>query len=284
MKFLRWIVVPTSVALLSACDARITDNGIVIRTNDDNSVKSMSLDMPDVPVIKDCDDCPQLVVVVPGEFKRDVSWYTNERPPSLVSIKYPFAIGLSEVTTAQYERFLASTNRETREPSKDINGDHPVTDVNWHDAIAYTEWLSEISGERYRLPSESEWEYAARANTKTKYFWGEHWWHCSNCAVPRSKIGPAPVKSVAPNQFGLYDVAGNVYEWTEDCYHVHLRRAPKDGSAWVSADEEDASCDFRIIRGGSWRDGYRAHGSRLWFDRMSKSDDIGFRVARDIDN
>lgn len=271
-----------TVALLAACNVQFTDDGILITMQSKDSFESMSLDMPDVPTIKDCDDCPELVVVPPGDFKRNVSWYGNERPPSVVAINYAFAIGVSEVTNAQYEKFLASTDQGTADPSKDVDGELPVTDVNWHDARAYTEWLSNKSGLNYRLPSEAEWEYAARANTQTRYFWGDG--YCSNFAVPTSKTGPAPVKSHAPNQFGLYDVAGSAYEWMQDCYHVQLRRAPKDGSAWVEAKDQYASCDLRIIRGGCWRDGYRAHGSRLWFDRMSKSDDIGFRVARDIDD
>jgi len=243
--------------------------------------------MPDVPVLRDCDDCPELVVVSPGDFKRDVSWHTNERKPSLVSIKYSFAIGLSEITIAQYETFLKSINKTLPEQHQVLDSSLPVTDVSWHDAKAYTAWLSNKTGLRYRLPSEAEWEYAARANTQTRFYWGDNGWACTNCtahgSTTEAATGPKPVKSFAPNQFGLYDVAGNAYEWTEDCYNVHLRRAPKDGSPWVEAKGDYASCDFRIIRGGSWRAGYRSHGSRLWFEKASKSDDIGFRVARDIE-
>jgi len=282
-KILQRLLVLVCVALLSACDIQTSEDGISVTIKSDPSDRIMSLDRPDVPVLQDCDDCPELVVVAPGEFKRDVSWYTNERKPSLVSIKYSFAIGSSEVTVAQYETFLKSEKKTVPNSHKEIDSSLPVTDVSWNDAIAYTEWLSNKTGMQYRLPSESEWEYAARANTQTEYFWGNNWWDCSNCALTRSTTGPAPVKSYAPNQFGLYDVAGNAYEWTEDCYNVHLRRAPKDGSAWIEAKGEYASCDFRIIRGGSWRDGYRKHGSRLWFDQKSTSDDIGFRVVRDIE-
>lgn len=286
-KITDWIILLTGIVLLSAC-ARPVENERVTEKTSRYSKNRLSRQMPDIPLLKDCAECPQLSVVSPGVFRRDVSWHTNQTSPQLVSIPNSFAIGVAEVTVAEYQKYIKATDRKT--PDETTGDNLPVTNVSWQDANAYTEWLTRKTGQRYRLPSEAEWEYAARGNTRGNYYWGDVWWledaQCGSCDTPWPDTGPAPVRSFAPNEFGLYDVAGNVYEWTQDCYHVHLRQAPVDGSAWIEENETDSSCDFRMIRGGSWRSSGSTmkHGSRLWFKQRSNSDDIGFRVVRDVDS
>lgn len=211
----------------------------------------------------------------------------NQQPVHTVRIEKPFAIGRYEVTFEEYERFAKV---EGRKPPYDKGwGRHrrPVIYVTWKDAWAYAQWLSAETGERYRLPTEAEWEYAARANSETAFWWGEilieGMANCSECGggwEEREKT--APVGSFKPNQFGLYDTAGNVWEWLEDCWHKNYDGAPADGSAWLEAGSGD--CGWRVIRGGSWDLGSVALRSsvRARDDAVVPRSNIGFRVARDI--
>ena len=131
-------------------------------------------------------------------------------------------------------------------------GRRPVIFVSWEDAVAYTKWLSEQTGERYRLPSEAEWEYAARSGTKKKkYSWGNEIGHnranCDGCGSQWDNRKTAPVGSFGPNIWGLHDMHGNVKEWVQDCWNGSYQGAPTDGSAWESGD-----CSQRVLRGGAW--------------------------------
>ncbi len=129
--------------------------------------------------------------------------------------------------------------------------DRPVINVNWDDAQVYVRWLSTMTGKEYRLLSEAEWEYAARAGTKTAFYWGDEIdkenANCYRCENEWSKVKTSPVGSFKPNPFGLFDMAGNVWQWVQDCWHEDYNGAPIDGSAWKTGD-----CEKRVVRGGSW--------------------------------
>ena len=167
--------------------------------------------------------------------------------------------------------------------------------VSWDEAVEYARWLSEQTGKRYRLPTEAEWEYAARAGTETEYWWGindEYWYankmtpRMANCDDGGSIWGgkqTSPVGSFPHNQFGLYDTAGNVWEWVEDCWHKNYEGAPTDGSAWLEANGGD--CSQRVRRGGSWRYPplYMRASSRHSYGTDDRSNNIGFRLAQNLD-
>ena len=182
---------------------------------------------------------------------------------------------------------------------RDAGPEFPVIHVSWRDAAAYAAWLAEQTGQSYRLPSEAEFEYALRAGTQTTYWWGEDSpaeavenvtgdgdlsptgarWNTAFARYSDGFWGPAPVASLKPNPFGLFDMGGNVMEWTEDCWHDSFVRAPADGSAWVNP-----GCSQRVIRGGAWsstpamsRSAYRIAGAEDSSDMR-----LGFRVARDL--
>jgi formylglycine-generating enzyme required for sulfatase activity len=144
-------------------------------------------------------------------------------------------------------------------------------------------WLATVSGKPYRLPNEAEWEYAARGGSSTRYWYGEQMHpgnaNCKECGSPWSADGPASVGSFAPNQFGLYDMNGSVWEWVADCWHGSYKGAPADGSVW-----DEPSCPVRVIRGGSWRDGasYMVSSTRFRYDASVRHSQNGFRVARDV--
>jgi formylglycine-generating enzyme required for sulfatase activity len=160
----------------------------------------------------------------------------------------------------------------------------PVTNVNWEDVQAYVAWLSFVTGKTYRLPTEAEYEYAARGGTQTKYPWGDdimlNGKTMANCRVCGSQWDykkTAPVGSFAPNKFGLYDMVGNVSLWTEDCFHPNYEGAPADGSVWIKGGD----CTSRILRGISYWDD--PDDTRSEWDIVTRDVDIGFRVARTLD-
>ena len=212
----------------------------------------------------------------------------NERPQHPVTFTRGFRIGVKEVTFAEYDVYALMNALPLPFDNGWGRGNRPVIDVSWEDAKAYVEWLSkEIeTGKHYRLPTEAEWEYAARANTTTPYWWGNEiqqdgkiWANCDGCGSYWNSQ-TAPVSSFAANPFGLYDMAGNVWEWVEDCWHDSYEGAPKDGSTWISGGE----CVSRVLRGGSWSDfphGVRS-ATRSWFFRVVRFDSSGFRVAQDL--
>jgi formylglycine-generating enzyme required for sulfatase activity len=230
------------------------------------------------------DGGPALVGVPGGSFRmgydRDVL-APEETPAHPVQVP-PVYIGRDEVTFAEYDRFARATGRPLPSDQGWGRGQRPVINVSWNDAQAYTAWMSGLTGKRYRLPSEAEWEYAARAGTESFFWWGNildsNLANCFDCGSQWDNRSTAPVGSFAANPFGLRDTAGNVMEWVADCYHDSYEGAPADGSAWTSG-----SCNARVARGGAFSKPSAAmHASR----RSSFAPDtrlgfIGFRVVRE---
>ena len=206
----------------------------------------------------------------------------DEVPRHEVTVR-AFAVGVYEVTFAEYYKFAGATGRKKPKNSGWDVKNHPVIDITWDDAHAYTRWLSKQTGKRYRLLSESEWEYVARAGSTRSFWWGSKPGtgnaHCFDCKSDYSTSKPAKIGTYKANLFGLYDTAGNVYEWVHDCYHRNYKDAPNDGSAWEGGD-----CDVRIVRGGAYRS--PANSMRVENREKFKSDkgqyNVGFRVARDL--
>jgi len=194
-----------------------------------------------------------------------------------------FMVSVYEVTFAEYYRFADATGR--RKPKS--NGwdvkTHPVVDVSWDDALAYARWLGKQTGMQYRLLSEAEWEYVARAGTTSSFWWGFKPGvgnaHCFDCKSDFSTSKPAKVGTYKPNAFGVYDTAGNVFEWVHDCYHPNYNDAPSDGGVWEGGD-----CDVRVVRGGAY--GSPANSMRVENREKFKSGkgqyNIGIRVARNL--
>ena len=278
--------------------------------------------------LKDCDECPEMVVIPAGGFVMGVSPSEAERenlpkeyrdrsqPQHRVEVRQ-FAAGKFLVTRAQYEVFVKATGRKSggcnvwtgskweNDSAKDWRNSgfaqddrHPVVCASWDDASAYVQWLSQKTGKSYRLLSEAEWEYAARAGTTAYSYWGEDGnLSCgfangadqsTKTEVPRySDLAfascydgyayTAPVGSFQPNRFGLYDMLGNVWQWTQDCSNPNYSGAPTDGSAWVGGD-----CSHRALRGGSWISGppYLSTAFRNLDPTASRYFYQGFRVAR----
>lgn len=196
-----------------------------------------------------------------------------------------FYMGKYETTFAQYDQFARETKRSLPDDAGWGRGIRPVINVDWQDAVTFTAWLSKKSGKKFRLPSEAEWEYAARAGTTTRYYWGDDFGrsnaNCSECGSPWDGRQTAAVGSFSPNPYGLYDMTGNVYEWNLDTRHRSYEGAPKNGKAWTSGGLKDPrNREFRSNRGGSWRQPaiemsvYR----RCWDAEEEKRTELGFRV------
>jgi formylglycine-generating enzyme required for sulfatase activity len=227
---------------------------------------------------------PEMVVVPAGTFlmgSEDGRKY--ERPVHRVAIDR-FAIGKYEVTFTEYDKFAAASGRKKPDDEGWGRGNRPVINVSWDDAKAYSEWLSKETGKHYRLPSEAEWEYAARAGSTTQYPWddeiGRNRANCNGCGSRWDAKSTAPVGSFAANAFGLFDTVGNVWEWVEDCWHKSYEGSPKDGSAWISGGE----CESRVLRGGSWSHLpiWARSASRDGINRGLRFNGSGFRVAQDL--
>ena len=257
-------------------------------------------------VFRDCPECPEMVVVPAGSFmmgspRDELGRNEYEGPRYRVTLPKPFAVGKYEVTFAEWDACVADGGCDGHRP-----GDHgrgrgrrPVINVSWHAAQAYVNWLSEKTGKRYRLPSEAEWEYAARGGTRASRYWGDDAFGFAQCAhangadgtlkARNSKIGEvapcrdgfvqtAPVGSFSANPFGLHDVLGNVMEWVEDCWNERYVGAPVDGSARRSGD-----CSRRIVRGGSWvLKPWHLRSAFRFRSAAGRNTTIGFRVARTL--
>ncbi|MGQ0675796.1 MAG: SUMF1/EgtB/PvdO family nonheme iron enzyme [Rhodospirillales bacterium] len=276
---------------------------------------------------KDCVECPDMVVIPGGSFtmgspesetaRENVpdQFASRERPQHSVSIR-SFALGKYEVTRGQFGQFVRESgysaegkcwywtgteakqdpSRDWRSPGFSQSERDPVACVNWDDAKAYVAWLSRKTGKGYRLPSEAEWEHAARAGSTSARHWGEDAsqacgyanvhdatskernkfaWDAHGCND--SQQFTAPVGSYKPNGFGLHDMLGNLWEWTEDCWNASYSGAPSDGTAWLSGD-----CGKRVLRGGSWFNRPRSVRSAVRNRFVTAIRDIGngFRVAR----
>ena len=214
--------------------------------------------------------------------------YDDETPQHEVRIGRGFRMGVHEVTLGQFKQYIAAAGRDDLLGSikKNRNGDRaPVVNVTWYDAKGFIGWLNIKEGtQAYRLPSEAEWEYAARAGTTTRYSWGDaigrNRANCDGCGSRWDDKRPAPVGSFAPNAFGLYDMHGNVWEWVADCYHKDYEGAPTDGSAWTTGCDGDRA----VVRGGSWVNSPRNLRSA---NRYGGSPSIrvhsgGFRLVQDL--
>lgn len=249
---------------------------------------------------------PELVVVAAGAFQmgdQHGNGEAQERPVHDVQIEKSFALGRTEVSFEEYDRFARATGRSLPDDEGIGRGKLPVLNVSWNDALAYSAWLSAQTGKNYRLPSEAEWEYAARAGSKTIRSWGNKpdkacqfanvgdrtlKRRMAQQAVPVSNehpcddgyAGPAPVGTYKASSFGLNDMFGNVYEWTADCGKTSYAGAPIDGEPWVVK-----GCGTRISRGGSWESGpeHVRSAARVALEPDYRDARLGFRVARDLD-
>ncbi len=274
-----------------------------------------------IAAFRDCPDCPEMVTVPAGSFDMGSPSYEGGRfdhdgPVHRVNIP-AFALGKTEITKGQFAAFVKKTSYSTgdkcwtsesnkkessgrnwRNPGFQQDDSHPVLCVNWEDAKAYVAWLSKKTGKQYRLPSEAEWEYAARAGTTTPRYWDESQSKDCGYANLMDSTGKAqiqditgeahnctdgytytaPVGSFKPNRFGLNDMIGNVWEWVDDSWHNNYIGAPTDGSAWQGDDAK------RVNRGGSWT---IASQNARSADRSANNSGfrgvgVGFRVARTL--
>ena len=227
---------------------------------------------------------PEMVVVPAGSFSMGcvsgLDCYDDEKPVREVTISQPFAVSKYEITFEDYDRFSAPDAVDDEGWGRGLL---PVMRVSWNDASDYVAWLSAQTGESYRLLSEAEWEYVARAGSATKYSWGNsigsNRANCYGCGSQWDYEQTAPAGSFEPNAFGLYDVHGNVYEWVEDCWNGSYEGAPADGSAWTSGD-----CERRVVRGGAWDDFPDDLRIALRVGTPADRSDgyYGFRVARTL--
>jgi formylglycine-generating enzyme required for sulfatase activity len=243
----------------------------------------------------DKDYCPEMVVVPAGEFTMgspadEKDHKDNEGPQHKVTITRLFAVGKFDVTFAEWDACVSGggcpKGRAIGGRAIDLGwgrGNLPVIYVNWEDAKAYLAWLSEMTGKPYRLLTEAEWEYAARANTTTTYYWGEeigeNHANCKGCGGRwEANHRTTPVGSFEANKFGLHDMFGDVWQWVEDCYHDNYDGAPTDSSPWRADD-----CANHVLRGGSWYDPPDSLRSAFRLkEAAARVDHLGFRVARDI--
>ncbi len=219
----------------------------------------------------------------PTMIRINASQANNYIQPIMQYIKYKdgdFEIGKYQVTFGEYDLFCEDTKKELIDDNK-WRGRQPVINVNWHDAVAYCEWLSQKSGQNYRLPTETEWEYACRAGTDTKWSFGDdenelekYAWYDKN-----SDNKTHPVGEKLPNPWGLYDMHGNVWEWCEDDWSENYNETPRDGSAY-----RDKKSERKVIRGGSWFNfANRSRSSiRYRFDPANRDNDWGFRLLRTL--
>ncbi len=271
---------------------------------------------------RDCAECPEMAVIPAGSFTMgspasEEGREDDEGPRHRVTIPRAFALGKYEVTRAEFAAFVRDTGHKARgcwvyggkewkdddsknwrDPNFSQSERDPVVCVNWDDAKKYLRWLSRKTGQDYRLPSEAEWEYAARAGTTTARYWGDaadlacgyanvhdrtsksengFTWTHHDCRDGYAKT--APVGSFEANDFGLHDVLGNVWEWVEDCYEKTYDLAARDGSAWTTGE-----CSRRVLRGGSWSGSPRFVRAAIRNRNTagSRNDSGGFRAARTL--
>jgi formylglycine-generating enzyme required for sulfatase activity/class 3 adenylate cyclase len=219
---------------------------------------------------------PEMVSLRGGSFAMGSNEDVSEKPVRQVTVK-PFAMGKFPVSVQEWNACAAAKACGFTAAGKD---DAPVANVSWTDAKQYVAWLAEATRKPYRLPSEAEWEYAARGGTQTRYWWGDQFQpgmvNCKNCSDIPAVDQPVKVGSLKPNPFGLFDMGGGVDQWVEDCWHKNYQGAPVDGSAWVEND-----CPSHVIRSGSWRkdQNYARAANRGSYDTNVRYPTHGFRVA-----
>jgi formylglycine-generating enzyme required for sulfatase activity len=233
-------------------------------------------------------DCPEMIVVPSGQFmmgspEEEKGRAKNEGPRHKVTIAKPFAVSKFDVTFADWDACTSVGGCPQVGDSGFGRGNRPVTNVTWDDAQQYVAWLSKMTGQPYRLLTEAEWEYLARAGTTTTFYWGDEIGlgnaNCNGCGSAWDNRETSPVGSFRPNAFGLYDMTGNEWQWVQDCFHGNYNGAPADGSAWTSGD-----CSLRADRGGSWISG--PQNLRLAFRGSypagSRNYSLGIRVGRTL--
>jgi formylglycine-generating enzyme required for sulfatase activity len=318
-----WITAPAALLCAAWFAAYLT--GWPVRPGNPayfSLAKQLPGDLQRRPTFKDCSNCPEMVALPAGEFMMGLP--ENERGhagaeglPRRVVVPKPIAIGKFEVTVEQFSAFDAETGMTVgnfckvivafdhtpiawgraeasfRQPGFEVIGSHPVVCVSWHDAQAYVAWLRHRTGKPYRLPTEAEWEYAARAGTSTSYSFGND--ASALCAYARfadlgsrfswsdgcrsdvATYGPLPVGSLQPNPWGLFDMHGNVWEWVEDCWTPNPFEIPTNGSAF----SRPGNCDLGVVRGGSFAAPSRRIRSavRAPVRTTTQAFSHGFRVA-----
>lgn len=235
--------------------------------------------------LKDGSTGPALIKILPGKFimgSDNVLSAGYEKPPHGVSIPYAFYLGQYPVTFAEYDAYCKTTGKPLVDDYHWGRGQRPVINVSLQDAKDYARWLSQQTGHHYRLPSEAEWEYAARAGTTTHYYWGDElkpgMANCRHCGSRWDNKMTAPVGQFPPNAWGLYDMLGNVWELTGDCWNFTYDGAPTNGSAWHTGD-----CRRTVLKGGSWGDIPKdmRTATRLRSYIGTRMVTIGFRLVRE---
>jgi len=245
---------------------------------------------------KECDNCPEMVVVPAGAFTMgspasEAGRDDDEDPQRRVTIGKPLAVGKFSVTFDEWDACVADGGCNGYKPSDQGwgRGRRPVINVSWNDATAYAAWLSRKTGRTYHLLSEAEREYVTRAGTTTPFWWGTSispqqanyngTTTYGNGPTGEYRQRTLPVDSFAPNPWGLYQVHGNVWEWTQDCWHDSYAGAPSDGSTWATG-----NCSLRVRRGGAWNDLPRLLRAalRFWNAPDDRSSGIGFRLGRTL--
>ena len=232
---------------------------------------------------RDCAQCPEVVVLPLGQFvmgspPSERHRFDNEGPQHSVQVTRPIAIGKYPVTMQELAAW-----RQGSVAASDAR--LPAVMVTWYDAQHYVQWLSQQTGHRYRLPTEAEYEYAERAGTMTPYYWGSDIGkghaNCLGCGSPVDGTGSTPVGSFAPNAFGLFDMAGDVFEWVQDCYFETYEGAPSDAS--VARESSSGECPMRVLRASSWFNLPSFLRSAYRFRELpgGRSARRGFRVVRE---
>jgi len=288
----------------------------VVKPSTSNTAVGVYPSLTPGKTFRDCPDCPEMVVIPPGRFEMGGD-DRFERPIHEVEISYSFAVGKFEITRGEYEAFEAITGREMgnscqtyendnfdlvsnrnwRNPGTAQSSREPVVCVDWGDAKAYVAWLSRKTKTQYRLLSEAEWEYMARAGGSSRYPFNSSakdlcklgniadlsaGLNFGNLSCRDGYVQTAPAGSFKANAFGVYDIVGNVMEWVEDCRHDNYVGAPSDGSAWTTGD--DYNCSYRVSRSSSWSSSLRE--VRLSYRQLQSMKDrlssVGFRVARTL--
>lgn len=287
-----------------------------------NATKPLVIAKKNIKTLRDCSGCPTMVIIPAGNFHMGSAateaGHTKDESPAHQVIVATFALSRTEITRGQFSEFVKETGYNTGDQCWTIddgkyqqrnanwgkisylqNNRHPVVCISWNDATAYAEWLSGKTGNLYRLPTEAEWEYAARGKTSTARYWGESpdkacqyanvadttaqklikpaaTWQVHKCVDGFAYTAPAG--SFKANAFGLHDMLGNVWEWVEDSYHVSYQGAPANASAW------DGDGKKRVLRGGSWYDSpskVRAAGRDKAISER-RYDNFGFRIVRNL--
>jgi formylglycine-generating enzyme required for sulfatase activity len=286
--------------LVAACVLALSLVSMQPTTSAPEGVTALTLDreraLSPKDTFRECDKCPDMVVIPAGLLfmgspDSEILRFSDEGPPHTVTFEKPFAVGEYPVTFDEWDACVADGGCQGYKPFDEGwgRGRHPVINVSWNDASDYVDWLSAKTGMAYRLLSEAEREYVTRAGNRTPFWWGgtispEQANYDGNYAYGTGPKGEyrqrtLPVGSFDANPWGVYGVHGNVWEWTQDCWHVNYSGAPTDGSAWT-----DGNCNIRILRGGAWADSPRMlrAAKRFWHAIEYRDSTIGFRVARTL--